>query len=105
LIETCQLYHGNGSRIFGAIDIRGLEHFDQARLRRKGIMMVSGHCGNWELMALSLPHLLKAPATGIARRQNNPYLNTMIERLRMRYNSRIIYKGRRPQGDHPVDEG
>lgn len=49
LIETCQIYHGKSSHIFGAIEIRGLAHFDQARLRRKGIMMVSGHCGNWEL--------------------------------------------------------
>jgi KDO2-lipid IV(A) lauroyltransferase len=28
----------------------------------------------------------------VARRQNNPYLNTMVEKMRMRYNNRVIYK-------------
>lgn len=92
LVETCRLYHRSGSRIIGTIEVRGREHFDRARHRHKGILMVSGHCGNWELLALGLPHLLKEPATGIARRQNNPYINSMVERLRMRHNSSIIYK-------------
>lgn len=92
LIETCRLYHGSGSHIINSIEVRGREHFERARLRHKGVMMVSGHCGNWELLGLGLPFLLKVPGTGIARRQNNPYLNRMVEQLRIRYDSRIIYK-------------
>jgi KDO2-lipid IV(A) lauroyltransferase len=28
----------------------------------------------------------------VARRQNNPYLNTMVEKIRNRYQNRVIYK-------------
>lgn len=92
LVETCRLYHGRGEDLIDNIEIRGWEHYDAARARDKGIVFLTGHCGNWELVALAYSRLFKASMSVVARRQNNPYLNTMVERMRMHYDNRVIYK-------------
>lgn len=92
LVETCRLYHGKGDGLIDRIEVRGMEHYDAARAMGKGIIFLTGHCGNWELTALAYARLFKAPLSVVARRQNNPYLNTMVERMRMHYDNTVIYK-------------
>jgi KDO2-lipid IV(A) lauroyltransferase len=92
LVEACRLYHGRGEDLIDSIEIRGWEHYEAARARGKGIIFLTGHCGNWELMALAYSRLFKASMSVVARRQNNPYLNAMVERMRMHYDNRVIYK-------------
>jgi len=91
LMEICKLYHGRGDGLINEIELRGREHFDSAKAKNKGMICFSGHCGNWELMALAFSRLL-GEGSVVARRQNNPFLNQMVERMRMRYNSQVIYK-------------
>lgn len=91
LVEICQLYHGRGDHLISGIEVRGREHYEAARGKGKGIICFSGHCGNWELMALALSRIFGDGAV-VARRQNNPFFNRMVERMRMGYNSRVIYK-------------
>jgi KDO2-lipid IV(A) lauroyltransferase len=92
LVETCRLYHGKGDNLIDGIEIRGREHYEAAKARGKGLVFLTGHCGNWELGALAFSHKINAPVSVVARRQNNPYLNTMVEKMRIQYQNRIIYK-------------
>lgn len=92
LVEVCRLYHGRGSDIFKRIDLKGREHYEAAHARKKGLIFLSGHCGNWELMALAFPGIFNFSMSVVARRQNNPYLNDMVEKMRMRYCNQVIYK-------------
>jgi KDO2-lipid IV(A) lauroyltransferase len=97
LMEICRLYHGRGDDLIDNIELRGREHFDAAMLKDRGMICFSGHCGNWELMALAFSRLLGKGAV-VARRQNNPFLNRMVEQMRMRYNSQVIYKQNAAKG-------
>lgn len=92
LVEVCRLYHGRGTAVFQRIEVRNREHFEAAHAGGKGLIFLTGHCGNWELLALAYAHLFKTPVSVVARRQNNPYLNALVERMRMRYDNRLIYK-------------
>ncbi len=92
LVEVCRLYHGRGGALISCIELRGREHYDAARAQGKGLIFLTGHCGNWELLALAYASLFKLPMSVVARRQNNPYLNRMVERMRMRYDNSVIYK-------------
>lgn len=92
LMEICRLYHVQGEDVLGRIEIRGLEHYDAAKARGKGVVFLTGHCGNWELLALAFSSLTNTSMSVIARRQNNPYLNRMVEVMRERYNNSVIYK-------------
>jgi KDO2-lipid IV(A) lauroyltransferase len=92
LVENCRLYHGRGNYLIDEIEFRGREHYDTARARGKGLIFLTGHCGNWELGALAYGRKLQSSISVVARRQNNPYLNTMVEKMRMHYDNRVIYK-------------
>ncbi len=92
LVETCRLYHGQGIELINSIEVRGLEHFHLAISKGKGVLFLTGHCGNWELMALAFRKLFGHRVSVVARPQNNPYLNRMVEEMRMHYESTVIYK-------------
>jgi len=92
LLETCRLYHGRGDAILDSVEVRGYENYERARARHKGVIFVTGHCGNWELLALAFSRACNRPISVVARRQNNPYLNVMVEEMRLHYHNQIIYK-------------
>jgi KDO2-lipid IV(A) lauroyltransferase len=92
LVEATRLYHGKGEPLVRQLELRGKEHFDAALARGKGIMFLTGHCGNWELGAIGFALLCRIHLAVVARKQDNPYLNRMVERMRQQYDNRIIYK-------------
>lgn len=92
IVEISRLYHGKGDILIDSIDVTGRPNLVEAQEKHKGIIFVGGHCGNWELMSLSLKRLFKVNLSAIARQQNNPYLNSLIEKIRMTYGNSVIYK-------------
>jgi KDO2-lipid IV(A) lauroyltransferase len=91
LAEILKVYWGFGGGLINAIEARGLEHFERARAKGKGIILITGHCGNWELEALAFGVRI-APFAVVARIQNNPYVHDLVERIRGRFGNRVIYK-------------
>ena len=91
LAEDFRLYHGRGKEIIDAVQFRGLEHYERALARNKGVAFITGHCGNWELMALSFGARIHGLSV-VARRQDNGYLNNVLEKIRSRYGNKVIYK-------------
>lgn len=91
IIEIVKIYFGMGKRILDNISFKGLENIEKAKNKGRGIIFITGHCGNWELLALATS-LKITPVSVVARRLNNPLLNNLIERLRSRYGNTVIYK-------------
>lgn len=91
IVEIVKVYFGKGRRIFDSVRIVGIENLERAREKGKGIIFITGHCGNWELLALAAS-IKVHPISVVARRLNNPYLNHLVESLRSRYGNTIIYK-------------
>jgi KDO2-lipid IV(A) lauroyltransferase len=91
IVEVCRLYHGKGDLLLESIEATGCENFQRAREKHKGIIFIGGHCGNWELMSLSFKKLFNENVWAIVRHQNNPYLNVVVEKMRMSYGNKVIY--------------
>jgi KDO2-lipid IV(A) lauroyltransferase len=89
--DIVKVFYGLGEHVIRSIRFTGLDHFQRAHGRGAGVILVSGHCGNWELMALALS-LHIGTVHGVARRQSNPLVDRFIVRARERYGSRIVYK-------------
>jgi KDO2-lipid IV(A) lauroyltransferase len=67
---------------------------DRARLayaQGRGVIFFTGHFGFWELHAL-VHALALEPFSVIARPLDNPYLNTLLERIRQRTGNPVIYR-------------
>ena len=90
-IEVVKIYYGFGEKIFRHVELRGTEHFRKAHARGRGVIFITGHCGNWELNALASSMNLTR-LNIVARAQNNPYLNWLVARTRKKYGNSVIYK-------------
>jgi KDO2-lipid IV(A) lauroyltransferase len=90
-VEVVKVYYGLGDHIIRGVKIRGAENFLRASKKGMGTLVISGHCGNWELNALAAAENL-AKVHVVARPIDNPYLNRLIERTRRKYGNRVIYK-------------
>jgi len=89
--EVVKIYYGLGDHIIKSVKIRGVENFVKASKKGKGTLIITGHCGNWELTALAAAgNITKIHV--VARPVNNPYLNRLIERTRRKYGNKVIYK-------------
>jgi len=88
--ELSMLSLGRDS-IMKDITFEGIEHLNKAKAGGQGVIFITGHCGNWELLALASSWKGLTLST-VARPLSNPYLNKFLERLRMRFGNRVIYK-------------
>jgi Kdo2-lipid IVA lauroyltransferase/acyltransferase len=91
LIEVIKIYYGFGNPLIDSVVMEGVEYFQAAKSKNKGVIFVTGHCGNWELMALTTG-LKFSHVSIVARPIDNPYLNKFIEGVRKKYGNSIIYK-------------
>jgi len=89
--ELSRLYLGTGRSLIDAVEFRGLENYENARNKGCGIIGITAHCGNWELMALALG-LRTAPIAVVARTMKKDYFSRVLEKLRTRHGNRVIYR-------------
>lgn len=73
------------------IRCEGLEHFHAALAQGKGVLIATGHLGNWELSAFAHAWLT-APMNVVVRPLDNPYLDRLFERRRTLSGNRSISK-------------
>ncbi len=90
-IEVVKIYYGLGESVFRHVEVKGEENYRKAMQKGKGILCITAHCGNWELLAVYVSMKI-AKITIVARKQDNPYLNRFIERTREKYGNHTIYK-------------
>ena len=63
---------------------------DEALTLGRGLLIASGHFGNWENGGVYLAK--KDRVNAIVKRQRNPYFDHYIENNRLQHNVRVIYK-------------
>ena len=69
----------------------GAERVRDALKAGRGVLLVTGHFGYWELMALAHA-LVLPPISVLARPLDNPFLHDLLERTRKTTGNRVIYR-------------
>lgn len=80
------------------LQVVGLEHLDAAFREGKGVLLITGHFGNWELMARYLC-MLGYPIWVIARDTEDPATTELVTLIRERSGYKVIPRG---QAARPV---
>ena len=91
LAEFCLMDGYTAEQASRFIGYEGLEHYLAARERRKGVLVVTGHLGAWELS--SFYHSLMGYSMGLViRRLDNPLVDAFVNRIRCLHGNRVIHK-------------
>ncbi len=77
-------------RLFARVD--GWEVLEAARAEGRGVIVVTGHLGNWELGG-SYVAARGIPIDGVARQQENPLFDTFLTGTRERLGMRVVWDG------------
>ena len=91
LAEFCQMPGYSVERASEFIEYDGLEHYLAARELGKGVLVLTGHLGAWELS--SFYHSLRGwPMGMVIRRLDNPLVDAFVNRIRCLHGNRVIHK-------------
>jgi Kdo2-lipid IVA lauroyltransferase/acyltransferase len=69
--------------------VSGLEDYQRASAKGKGVLFLVAHFGNWELWAIG-QHLAKIPARVVYRPLDAPFLNRFFQETRTRFGTQTI---------------
>jgi len=89
--EVSQFPRLNRENISQVVVYEGLEHFLAAEARGRGVILLTGHIGAWELSVYA-HSIYGHPMSFLARRVDNPLVERLAESYRARYGNRSIDK-------------
>lgn len=72
------------------VKVEGLEYLDAAYKQNKGVIMATGHYGNWELLGATVA-LHGYPMLSITRKQNNGAMDKFINEYRQLVGQKVAY--------------
>jgi Kdo2-lipid IVA lauroyltransferase/acyltransferase len=89
LVEVLRLGKVSDEFLRESIQVEGEEHGRSALLRNKGAVILTGHLGNWDLLASIVPRL-GYPLTVISKDIKNKGLNEFWMRIRQRFGVKFV---------------
>lgn len=81
----------NKDNIRTKVNVEGEEYLRQAGAKNKGVVCVTAHFGNWELLSYSMA-ALGYPIASVAKKQNNVIMDSLINEYRTLSGAHITYK-------------
>lgn len=91
-LEIIQLTALSREDLLKKIRVVGLENLQRALRSKKGLILVSGHLGSWEMGLMYACSILEKPILGVVKKIRFAPLNRRIHRLRARFGLKIVYK-------------
>jgi KDO2-lipid IV(A) lauroyltransferase len=91
LVEFCRMPRYTVANTQNWIRTEGLEHYLAARERGKGVLVLTGHLGAWELSSF-YHSLMGYPMGMVIRRLDNRALDAFVNGIRCLHGNRVFHK-------------
>jgi KDO2-lipid IV(A) lauroyltransferase len=91
LVEFCRMPRYSAENTSDWIRTEGLNHYRAAKLRGKGVLVVTGHLGAWELSSF-YHSLMGYPMSMVIRRLDNRRLDEYVNGIRCMHGNRVLHK-------------
>ena len=91
LAEVCLFPRYTLQNVSNVVVYDGLENYQNAFARGKGVLFLTGHLGAWELSAFA--HSLHGhPLSIVMRPLDNPYVDALVQRYRTMHGNKTVSK-------------
>jgi KDO2-lipid IV(A) lauroyltransferase len=91
LAEFCKMPGYSLEEASKYIRYEGLEHYLAARDKGKGVLVLTGHLGSWELSSF-YHSLVGYPMSLVIRRLDNPLVDAYVNKIRCLHGNDVIHK-------------
>jgi KDO2-lipid IV(A) lauroyltransferase len=91
LAEFCQMPRYTPEMTQSFIRYEGLEHYLAARERGKGVLVLTGHLGAWELSSF-YHSLMGYPMSIVIRRLDNVLVDDLVNHIRCLHGNQVLHK-------------
>ena len=91
LVEFCRMPRYTAENTRNWIRTEGLEHYLAAASRGRGVLVLTGHLGAWELSSF-YHSLMGHPMGMVIRRLDNKLLDEYVNRIRCLRGNRVLHK-------------
>lgn len=91
LVEFCRMTRYTPENTRNWLRTEGLEHYEAAQSRGKGVLIVTGHLGAWELSSF-YHSLMGHPMGMVIRRLDNRKLDEFVNGIRCLHGNRVLHK-------------
>jgi KDO2-lipid IV(A) lauroyltransferase len=91
LAEFCQMSSYTPENTQNFIRYEGLDRYLAARDKGKGVLIVTGHLGAWELSSF-YHSLMGHPMSMVIRRLDNPKVDHLVNSIRCLHGNRVLHK-------------
>jgi KDO2-lipid IV(A) lauroyltransferase len=91
LVEFCKMTRYTRENTRRWMQTEGLEHYLTARARGKGVLVLTGHLGAWELSSF-YHSLMGYPMGMVIRRLDNRILDEFVNNIRCLHGNRVLHK-------------
>lgn len=93
IAEACSFFFRPTSVLLSRVEFSGLAHLEAARAHGRGVLVLTAHYGNWELLAAAHA-LVVFPLSVVVRPLDDPVADRIVERFRHRSGVELIEKRR-----------
>jgi KDO2-lipid IV(A) lauroyltransferase len=92
ILELLQMTCFSEKDVLSNLKVEDKEILIEALARKKGVVLISAHLGNYEMAWQFVPCHLGQPVTGVAKKFRNVRIDRLIHNIRTHFGNRIIYK-------------
>jgi KDO2-lipid IV(A) lauroyltransferase len=89
--EFCKMRGYTAEQAARFIRYEGLEHYLAAKAKGRGVFVLTGHLGAWELSSF-FHSLMGYPMSLVIRRLDNPRVDAFVNDIRCLHGNRVIHK-------------
>jgi len=79
--------------IFSFTKFEGAEKLKEEYSRGKGVVLLTGHFGNWELGAIAIGLIMEQSINVLSKQQRNPYVSKWMDDTREKFGNKVSNLG------------